>query len=336
MYKLTSKQAQHIVNKMMKDIPYNINIMNEKGVIIGTGKKDRLGTLHTGAVQALKSGRMITITENSKNVRKGTNEPIVINGDIVGVIGISGEPDEVMPFCRLVKTTVSLLIEQEVNLKDIEQASRKKSTFLKSVLNESHQYSKEIIKAAKEYDLDLTRKTAVLLIEQGPKKESPKYPTFMEGDYTIIMVQNQSEIQSCIQVITKECPASTICIGAYVENVSVSYNQALDAKRIKGKLRLNKNIIFYKDIALLAEINQLNLSKDLIDQPAKETLKNSHELMETLISFIRNNCNISLTASELHIHRNTLQYRLNKIRDITGNDPKQILDLFKLISIVIR
>ena len=189
-------------------------------------------------------------------------------------------------------------------------------------INESHQYSMEIIKAAKEYHLDLTCIIAVLLIEQGLMKESTKYPTFMEGDYTILMVQNQSEIQSCIQVITKKCPASTICIGANVENVSVSYNQALDAERIKGKLRLKKNIIFYKDIALLAEISQLNLSKDLIDQPAKETLKNSHELMDTLISFIRNNCIISLTARELHIHRNTLQYRLNKIREITGNYPK--------------
>ena len=78
-YVITPKQAQHIVNKMMKDIPYNINIMNEKGVIIGSGKKERLGTLHTGAIQALQTGKMIKIIEDNKYVKKGTNEPIAVS-----------------------------------------------------------------------------------------------------------------------------------------------------------------------------------------------------------------------------------------------------------------
>lgn len=48
MFELSEKQAQEIVDKMMMDIPYNINIMNGKGVIIGSGKKERVGTIHQG------------------------------------------------------------------------------------------------------------------------------------------------------------------------------------------------------------------------------------------------------------------------------------------------
>ena len=336
-YQITSKQAQHIVNKMMKDIPYNINIMNEKGIIIGSGKKDRLGTLHTGAVKALQSGKMITITADNRNVKKGTNEPIVIGGRIVGVIGISGEPEEVIPFCKLVKTTVSLLIEQEITLKNIEKASKKKSAFLKSLLNENYQYSEEIKEAAKEYDMDLTCKTAVLITKMDtPIKMQLKYPIFIEDGYMVIMVQNQDEIQTSIRILTNEYPEMIISVGNYVENVSESYNQAMDALHIKEKLRLKRDIIFFNEVALLVKISKIDIEPYSLDRRKKEILENNKELMDTLMSFISNNCSVSLTAQELHIHRNTLQYRLNRIKEITGNDPKQLLGLFKLICVLIN
>lgn len=60
MYQLTHHQAQSIVDKMMKDIPYNINIMDQAGTIIGSGNKERIGTLHHGAVEAIKQ-------KNSRN-----------------------------------------------------------------------------------------------------------------------------------------------------------------------------------------------------------------------------------------------------------------------------
>ncbi|MDU5950808.1 MAG: sugar diacid recognition domain-containing protein, partial [Paenibacillus macerans] len=43
MFQLSEKQAQEIVDKMMMDIPYNINIMNDRGIIVGSGKKERVG-----------------------------------------------------------------------------------------------------------------------------------------------------------------------------------------------------------------------------------------------------------------------------------------------------
>jgi carbohydrate diacid regulator len=41
MYELTHNQVQNIVDRMMKDIPYNINIMDHTGMIIGSGNKQR-------------------------------------------------------------------------------------------------------------------------------------------------------------------------------------------------------------------------------------------------------------------------------------------------------
>lgn len=42
--------------------------------------------------------------------------------------------------------------------------------------------------------------------------------------------------------------------------------------------------------------------------------------VETLRSFFRNNQNVSDTAKELFLHRNTVNYRIAKIREILGED----------------
>lgn len=45
------------------------------------------------------------------------------------------------------------------------------------------------------------------------------------------------------------------------------------------------------------------------------------QLLDTLYCYLKNNCSLTSTASELDIHINTLKYRMNKIRDIIHFDP---------------
>ena len=44
MLKLDKIQANKIVEKLMADIPYNINIMDERGKIIASGDSARIGS----------------------------------------------------------------------------------------------------------------------------------------------------------------------------------------------------------------------------------------------------------------------------------------------------
>jgi carbohydrate diacid regulator len=336
MYQLTNKQAQHIVDKMMKDIPYNINIMNEKGIIIGSGNKERVGTTHPGAVQALRLGRMVTITEDNKYEKKGTNEPIVINHKMVGVIGISGEPKEVIPFCKLVKTTVSLLIEQEIALKEIEEVSKKKSAFLKLLIEEKYRYSDEVKKEALNYQLDLTRKTSVLIAKPKANLKRIGYPVFDDDGHSIILVQDNGGIEPLVHQLISENHAIKISVGKYSDTISESYKQAISAMQIGEKLNVQRRIIYYKDVCFLSRISEIEIDSLTDYSYIKGYLTTSKELLETLQCFINNNGNMTLTSKELHIHRNTLQYRLDKIKEITNKDPKQLFELFELISIILK
>ena len=55
------------------------------------------------------------------------------------------------------------------------------------------------------------------------------------------------------------------------------------------------------------------------------------ELMVTLRALFENDLNVAKTARTLFMHRNTLIYRLKKVRDTTGLDPCSFKDAVTLV-----
>ncbi|MHC2994187.1 MAG: hypothetical protein IBV53_01585 [Candidatus Atribacteria bacterium] len=116
--KITHKLAQNIVDKTMSILERNINIMDENGVIIGSGDRSRLNQYHEGAAQVIKEGKKLEIYSNDINhlvgAKPGINLPIEHNNKIIGVVGITGEPNEVSPFGEVIKMTVERIGIEEV------------------------------------------------------------------------------------------------------------------------------------------------------------------------------------------------------------------------------
>ena len=52
--------------------------------------------------------------------------------------------------------------------------------------------------------------------------------------------------------------------------------------------------------------------------------------LQTLKTYYQNDMNVQKTAQELFIHRNTLNIRLNRIRELTGYAPQTFQDAFVL------
>jgi sugar diacid utilization regulator len=55
------------------------------------------------------------------------------------------------------------------------------------------------------------------------------------------------------------------------------------------------------------------------------------ELVATLRTFAANDLNVARTAPALNVHPNTVRYRLERIRALTGRDPRRFLDLVDLL-----
>lgn len=98
--------------------------MDQNGFIIGTGDKSRLDQFHEGAALVIKNKKKMFIYSENENhligVKPGVNLPIEENNEIIGVVGITGNPDEVGPFGEIIKMTVEMMLQQEFLLKKID------------------------------------------------------------------------------------------------------------------------------------------------------------------------------------------------------------------------
>lgn len=330
---LTHELAQDIVDKMMRDIPYSINIMDEKGIIIGSGNKSRVGTRHEGAVKALESGKIVEIYQDDRYVKKGTNEPIVIDDQFVGVVGITGEPDEVRPFCKLVKTTVSLLIEQSILIGNREAERKREEAFLQALLNEKRDYSPELIKEAEHYHINLHNETTVVLIKNLEKialiKPFPFFKKPNENIY-ILLLQNPVDLEKVTETLLDIDPQCKVAAGMHLMSVASSHHQASLCLKVAENLSLLERSFFYEKYQFLAELSQISL-------PLKHKEFNLTDiLLDTLKTYINHNGNPTNTAQALMIHRNTLYYRLDRIKQLTGKDPNDLLDLYELIYLLLQ
>ncbi|WP_338541105.1 CdaR family transcriptional regulator [Paenibacillus tundrae] len=339
MLQLSEKQAQDIVDKMMQDIPYNINIMNEQGIIIGSGQRERVGSIHQGAVRALTTRTMVEVWQDGRLEKMGTNEPIIIANELLGVIGISGHPDEVRPFSNIVRTTVSLLIEQRNQLENLAHEASRKKAFLERLLNHSGSYSQKMRKEALQYHIDLQLPTILIYIQfQGEASpfNSESYRTLLPhswftledaGDAQLVLIQNESEVDVFIQQFQQDQPQALISISRREANIARCYEQAKSAMDILMALRPASPLTRYDDVQFLVRFSAANLTNN---SNIVSKLEDTADLLETLRSFIHHSGSMTTTADDLNIHRNTLQYRLKRIQSITGKDPRNWLELIEL------
>ena len=84
-----------------------INIMDQKGIIIASTEKHRIGDFHQGAAEVLETGKPVLIKIEDlpryPGTKEGYNMPIFLNDEIIGVVGIFGCEEEVQSIANLLR-----------------------------------------------------------------------------------------------------------------------------------------------------------------------------------------------------------------------------------------
>lgn len=127
-----------------------------------------------------------------------------------------------------------------------------------------------------------------------------------------------------------------------LKGVSRSYKEASMALEVGRVFYGERSVLAYNELGIGRLIHQLPQS--LCEMFLKEVLEgNATEMFDeeeliTVYTFFDNNLNISETARQLFIHRNTLVYRLEKIQRKTGLDVRVFEDAltFKIAVMVER
>lgn len=394
--KITHTLAQNIVNKTMSILGKNINIMDENGVIIGSGDKSRLNQFHEGAAQVIKEGKKLEIYSKDINrlvgSKPGINLPIEHNNKIIGVVGITGEPNEVSPFGEVIKMTVEMMLQQEFLLKELQLEKQARENFIHDLISgrigndpdlfitrgqivgydiliprvalvmDIYQFEKtakkslQTFKGLKEGEIYLQRlKNNVLKTIKGIFVDTPQeIVSYTGGDkFVVLKTINLKDSDEMVRkklfrigkkiknIISQKMKFKvTIGIGEYHKGnggLSKSFKEATQALDVGSRLLGAGDIYQIDNLGigrLLAEIKEESqqefIEKTIYSTKGDKGKKINEFLLETLQGFFDNNLSITQTAKALFIHRNTLLYRLERIKKVTGLDPKKFDDAVQL------
>lgn len=127
----------------------------------------------------------------------------------------------------------------------------------------------------------------------------------------------------------------TMGIGQYypgIEGLRKSFqdaNLALDVGiKVWGKGDMYHILDVGTFVSLSGEVSHQRKSE--IAEQVLGPLLDNEDLFKTVQVFLSSGMNLTIASKELHVHRNTLIYRLNKVRHMIGLDPKKFHDALQI------
>ena len=148
--------------------------------------------------------------------------------------------------------------------------------------------------------------------------------SFSEDDLEKLAVTIEDTLKNELSIRT------VIGIGTVAEHLrslADSYKEAQTAIDVGKVFDTEKSIINYENLGIGRLIYQLptTLCEIYLSEVFKKNSIDSldQETLFTINKFFENNLNVSETSRKLFVHRNTLVYRLEKIKKLTGLDLRQ-------------
>jgi carbohydrate diacid regulator len=359
---ISTALAQDIVTRTMRIIPYNVNVMDANGSIIASGNPARIGELHAGALLALAKKLTVEIDDASaKNLhgaQPGINLPLTVQGQLCGAVGLSGAPDQVRQFGELVRLTAEMILEQAQLAGELQRDSRYREAFVLNLINAEHASIADLEAWAHRLGVSFDRPHAVYLLELQDadlqalqlrlQARVPAALTAAAGPHELVILDfldapgHDKQLHALGAIVREICPTPhTLTMGIALQGiagVAISYQSAKSAARIGRNRHPRRHQYSYYDHALPVLLSGLDTGWQAaqLRAPIEKLGRNKDMLQRTLETWFAHDGHPAATAEALHIHRNTLDYRLRRIGEITGLDLGRLEDRFLLyISVLL-
>lgn len=360
---ISKRNAEQIVNEISGVINESINMMNAQGVIIASTDISRIGTFHEAA-KKLVDERLDELVIQSDHEyigsKPGINLPVVLDNEIVGVVGVTGPYQQVVKYGQIIKKMTEILLLEHsyrahkalsenirnrfveewicVDLKNVNSAMAARGlslgidiTVSRRILIMSVFISDDSDIIAMQKSFDSAGKIISRIIAEDKNSIILKSTTHIicavSANNDSVMLHLASRIKS--EVEKQDRVTLAIGIDTQVSNYTFIHNAYLKAqKALQACLRTpDKEIRFYDNINMeifASEIPEV-VKEEYIRKIFKGyTTKEIAEWIVILEAFYREEGSITLTAQKLFIHKNTLQYKLKKLKEQTGYDPRSI------------
>lgn len=359
---ISRRNAMQIVTEISGIINQHVNMMNAEGIIIASTTPRRIGDFHAAASRIVAEGLdelIIWDDDEYQGARKGLNLPILLDDTIVGVIGVTGEYTDVVKYGQIIKKMTEILLLENFRQKQKKIDDRIRARFLDAWLFEDAQaYSRVLVEQGKLHGIDINLPRRVLVAEIADLHsfcDSTEGQQIIDGANKIVRLQmepdnrsvftktagqmvclvadcDDARMRSIAEQLTqrvKDALAVTLRIGIDERTPRLNHAYQKARKALNTCKRAQKSICLYSDTTL--DIFMDEISRGSKDEFFSRIFRQFDPVeiegwVRLLRAYFRANGSISRAAGDLFIHKNTLQCRLNRLRDQTGYDPRNLQD----------
>jgi carbohydrate diacid regulator len=329
-------------------------VMDYLGIIIGSGEADRVYTRHEGAQLVLANRRVVEIDSQTakhlSGVRPGVNLPLMLDQQLVGVLGITGEPDEVRVYGELVKMTAEMLMEHRRQQADQQWRHQRSEALLSRLLLTDCPDS--LVEEAEHLGLQPQLPRQAVLIEL-PAHLSTANPmshwlnaryanswcvvresTLLywcraagkERDDALLLEQLEEQGWPVLRMVTVEQSTDLLTL----RQACLAARDLLDyGRHVHPQQRLLR-LAVHRLAVLFWRYRNDWLAQSVAEPIVRLQQSSGGQLLETLRSWFDYSGESQACADALGIHRNSLRYRLEKVAELSGCDPYRTNDLLRL------
>ena len=337
---MSNRLFQGIIHQMKDAVDRVIGVIDENGIIISCSDLAKIGGTRQGVRDEL--------SYTSETVMTGgyTYHPIGSGSKAEYIVFVEGEDKQAERLASILSISLG-------SIKSLYDDKYDKASFIKNVILDNILPS-DIYLKSKELHFSSDVMRIVMLIKFVGKNEIVPYQMVQNmfpdknKDYVISVGENDivlvKEIKptfdmKSIEKIAKQISDTfgtefytkvSIGIGTAVDSIkdlARSYKEAQVAIEVGKVFDTEKNIVSYENLGIGRLIYQLPTTlcemflQEVFKKGSLESL--DRETLMTIQCFFENNLNVSETSRKLFVHRNTLVYRLEKVRKLTGLDLRE-------------
>ncbi len=350
---MSVKLFQTLSDKYSEIINKEVGVTDDSGVIIAHSNFQMIGQQDPNTTAFLQ-GKNLQDTINGRIYNK-----VVLKNKVEFITFIQSTEPQDIKYLELF--TLNIL-----NLKSYYDEKYDKNTFVKNIIVENI-LPGDILVRSKELHIDYNAMRVVFLINAISEKDihvhevieslfpnkSKDFVVVIDNDNVVLVKEVKSkddykEVFKIARVIVDTLNAelmvkASIGIGTIIANlkdITKSYKEAQMSIIIGNIFGGENNIYDYNNLGIGRLVYHIptSLCQLFLDEVFKDNSADSldNETMLTIQKFFENNLNVSETARQLYIHRNTLVYRLEKIKRLTGLELTSFDDavIFKLAILV--
>ena len=356
---ISQNLATNILYHMKDIINQDLNYIDINGTIIASTDPKRVSTFHAASLECVKKGKYVIIENDIQyeGSRKGINMPIYFDDSIIGVIGITGNKEEVEKFGEIIRLMTEILIKEAwIKDQDIRKKEIIKAFIERVILEYEHDlfpmsdFSFPYVVIVGKYninDIFLIDDSIYNILKDHFSYNKHHFFTISRNEIIILYNYYKNEkISSSIELLKKNIFEKTklnfkFGIGTNAsdyKDLKLSYKNAKEILKISDIFSSSKSVFEYEKMDL--ELLFMNLKKSNVETFKKKCLKNFSlkeikEFSGILSVYEKFNGSITKTSEELFMHKNTLQYKLAKIKKISGYDPRNLRD-FTILSLAFK